>query len=72
MLKNLQEPKSQYFSIVQKDACGQIGVGPACCTEDIVNSYATPLGAELQSIIDGQLDNLTSLLTTSKQHIASE
>ncbi|CAF2076559.1 unnamed protein product [Rotaria magnacalcarata] len=59
---------SQYK--VQHDACGQIGVGPACCTEDIVNSYATPLGAELQSIIDGQLDNLTSLLTTSKQHIA--
>ncbi|CAF1209765.1 unnamed protein product [Rotaria sordida] len=60
---------SQYK--VQKDACGQIDIGPACCTHEIMNSYATSLGNELKNILDAELNNLTKLLSVSKQQIDS-
>ncbi|CAF4777399.1 unnamed protein product [Rotaria sp. Silwood1] len=58
---------SQYK--VQKDACGQIGIGPACCTHEIINSYATSLTNEFKKILDVELNTLTTLLSKSKQQI---
>ncbi|CAF3338000.1 unnamed protein product [Rotaria sp. Silwood2] len=58
---------SQYK--VHKDACGQIGIGPACCTHDIMNSYATSLGTKSKNILDAELNNLTMFLSISKQQI---
>ncbi|CAF1103955.1 unnamed protein product [Adineta steineri] len=53
----------------QKDACGQIGIGPACCTNEILNSYAVPFGTELQALYDTELNHLARTLTKSKQQI---
>jgi hypothetical protein len=55
--------------LVQKDACGQIGSGPACCTHEIMNSYASTLGIELKTLFDTELSHLIRLLSTSKQQI---
>ena len=52
-----------------KDACGQIGSSPVCCTYDIVNSYAISLGIELKLMVDVELNRLTVLLLSSKQQI---
>lgn len=52
-----------------KDACGQIGSSPVCCTYDIVNSYAISLGIELKLMADVELNRLTVLLLSSKQQI---
>jgi hypothetical protein len=55
--------------LVQKDACGQIDSGPACCTDEIMNSYALSLGTELKTLFDNELSHLTKLLSISKEQI---
>jgi len=58
------------FSIVQKDACGQIVSGsPACCTNEIFNSYTLSLGTDLKTLFDIELDQLKQVLTLSNEKI---
>jgi len=58
------------FSIAQKDACGQTGnSGPACCTNEIFNSYASSLGADLKILSDAELNQLKKLLEFSNKRI---
>ena len=56
-------------SLVQRDACGQLGNGPACCTHEIVDSYALSLGIELKILFDAELSRLSMLFLSSKQQI---
>ncbi|CAF1101094.1 unnamed protein product [Adineta ricciae] len=58
---------SQYK--VQKDACGQLSSGPACCTHEIMNTYALSYGTELQKLIDAEFDRFTRSLFLSKEQI---
>ncbi|CAF1674619.1 unnamed protein product, partial [Adineta ricciae] len=58
---------SQYK--VQKDACGQLSSGPACCTHEIINTYALSYGTELQKLIDAEFDRFTRSLFLSKEQI---
>jgi hypothetical protein len=57
---------------VQKDACGKTGSGPACCTNEIFNSYALSLGTDLKTLFDAELDQLTQLLSFSNKEIDSK
>jgi hypothetical protein len=57
---------------VQKDACGQTGPGPACCTNEIFNSYAISLGTDLKTLFDAELDQLTQLFSMSNREIDSK
>lgn len=62
--------KTHFISlIVQKDACGRFGIGPACCTDEIMNSYSKLLSTKLQTILNNQLDELIYSLSISKQEI---
>ena len=56
-------------SLVQRDACGQLGNGPACCTHEIIDSYALSLGIELKISFDSELSRLSMLFVSSKQQI---
>ncbi len=57
-------------SIVQKDACGQTeSSGPACCTNEIFNSYALSLGTDLKILFDAELNQLKELLESSNKQI---
>ena len=60
---------SSSSSLVQRDACGQLGNGPACCTHEIVDSYALSLGIELKILFDSELSRLSMLFLSSKQQI---
>ncbi len=53
--------------LVQKDACGQINSGPACCTYEVMNSYASSLGDELKTLFDSELIHLTRIFSIAKQ-----
>ncbi|CAF2721693.1 unnamed protein product [Rotaria sp. Silwood2] len=54
---------------VQKDACGQTGSGPACCTNEIFNSYAFSLANDLKNLFDTKLDQLTQFLSLSNKKL---
>ncbi len=58
--------------IVQKDACGQINSGPACCTDEILNSYASSLGDDLKSLSDSELIHITRIFAIAKQQTNGE
>lgn len=54
--------------VAQKDACGhQPSKGPACCTNELFDSYATSLGNELKTLSDKHLNQLKQLMSTSNQ-----
>ena len=55
--------------LVQKDACGHTGPGPACCTNEVVGSYALSLGHDMKRLFDGELNEVKQLLVTSKKHV---
>ncbi len=57
---------------MQKDACGQTGPGPACCTNEIFNSYAISLGTDLKTLFDAELDQLIQLFSMSTREIDSQ
>ncbi len=60
-------------SLAQKDACGQTGIhGPACCTNEIFNSYAISLGTDLKNLFDIELGQLKDVLTLSNNQIDSK
>ncbi|CAF3776556.1 unnamed protein product [Rotaria sp. Silwood1] len=66
--KDILEKKNYFIFLVQKDACGQIRSGPACCTNEIFNSYTFSLANDLKNLFDSKLDQLTQffLLTNKK------
>jgi hypothetical protein len=53
--------------LVQKDACGQITSGPACCTNEIMNSYASSLGDDLKNLFDSELIHISRIFSIAKQ-----
>jgi hypothetical protein len=60
----------KFIYLAQKDACGQsILNSPACCTNEIFNSYAITLGNDLKKLSDTKLTELKNLLFASNQEI---
>ncbi len=56
-----------YLLIGKRDACGQFGPGSACCTDEILNSYAALLGDDLKRLIDTELIHLSRIFAVAKQ-----
>ncbi|UJR31829.1 hypothetical protein I4U23_019306 [Adineta vaga] len=54
---------------VQKDACGQTGLGPACCTNEIFNSYTITLGKDLKNLFDAELNQIKELLFNTNKRL---
>ena len=65
----LRDHSLSHDVLVLKDACGQTGSGPTCCTNEIVNSYAMSLGHDLKLLFDAELGQLRGLLASSKGHV---
>jgi len=58
--------------IVQKDVCGQINSGIACCTDEILNSYASSLDDDVKSLRDSELIHITRIFAIAKQQTDGE
>ncbi|CAF3419703.1 unnamed protein product [Rotaria socialis] len=52
---------------VQTDACGQTKSSPACCTNEIFNSYAFSLAIDLKKLFDAELDHLANGLSLANK-----
>ena len=61
-----------FVLLVQRDACGQIGSGPACCTHEIMNSYAMSYGMALQRLVDAEMARVSRLLSASREQVNGE
>lgn len=55
------------FFIAQTDACGQTKSGPACCTNEIFNSYAYSLSSDLKLLFDDKLNELANGLSLANK-----
>lgn len=61
---------NNYLFLAQKDACGLTpSTGPACCTNEVFDSYGLSLGNDLKALFDIELDQLKQLLTISNKQI---
>ncbi len=55
------------IKIGNKDVCGKFGSGPNCCTDEILNSYATLLSDDLKRRLDSELIHLSRIFAVAKQ-----
>lgn len=64
--------ESYTVHLVQEDACGQVNSGPACCTNEIMNSYALSLGDDFVKSIDIELVHISRIFAIARQQTDGE